>query len=337
MDWNDEMDREEVLEIEVDRIERSQLEGNHVEPNKFQRPNGTLAFLLLGVHADPFVEHNQLDELEAGKRGKLSLSGLTIVALDFARPEHVVYRGLCLRTRRPAEGTANIPRDGYIYRDKCCNSWNFDNLIQNVLSSSGQHAGVKRRLPRCAQFVESIYTYNTSLVDNCNSTASHRPNRGFAAIDEQNTRDRYRDYYQKIVEFVLDQCRQRNISTEDVLIYHKLPVTLASWLLGDLAEQFASHRTTVNYCFLHRFVRASNVRISGHCLRRENHNSCICEICLTDEYAPQLLNLVCNRRPVNRSARTGRVKWRPYDGATFKFSTGRGRAGQRRANGGKRE
>lgn len=328
MDWYDEMEGDEVLEIEVDRAERSQLETTRDDENstkKLQRPNSSLAFLLLAVHSDPFVEHNQehLSETEMGARGKLSLSGLTIVALDFARPEHVVYRGLCLRTKRP-DNSDEIPRDRYVFRDRCCNSWNFDSLIQNVLSSKLTHAGVRRRLPRCAHFVESIYTYNTTLVDNCNSTTSHR--------SELDSKDRYRDYYEKIVEFVFDQCRQRNLSTEDTVIYHKLPVALSSWLIDDLSKQFGSF--AANFCFLHRFVRASNVRISGHCLRRENHNSCICEICLTDEYAPQILNHVC-QRPENRTRRTGRVKWRPYDGTSFKFSAGRGRAGQRRANGSK--
>lgn len=274
----------------------------------FLRPKVPICFLLLGVHSNPFVEHNGVDmderrEEELRQAGKYALSGLTIVCLDYANLDRVTYRGFCLRASSAALPLETRPM--LVYRDRFCNTRNFDRIMQSVTTfhtyprpivtttPNGPRAKKldnRRRCPKWARCIESTYTYNCSLLDKYDtSCAVSECHGGFIVAKDANTSARYVEYYEKIAQFIGEQCDQRGYRLADTIIYHKLPVILSSWLIDDIVDHLTAYPPP-NFQFLHKRARVPNVRISPHCVRRENHNSSVCEICLTDEIAPQLID-----------------------------------------------
>lgn len=228
---------------------------------------------------------------EAESRAKQSLTNLTIVSIDFSNFRTVRYNGLCLRSVwRPLSPTLfrRLKRT-LVFRDKFCNQRNFTSLISTVNSSRFVFNENTRRMPERCQVLQSFYRYDCNVFENVNEPLCENPFR--TGLNGPTASDvRYAEHYKRIASFIEHELTRVNESIDSypVVVYHKLPVAIANWLPND----FRMFCPQARFKFLGHTVSAKYVRTSPHCRYRTNHNVCVCEICLTDEYGAQLVNML---------------------------------------------
>lgn len=251
-------------------------------------------FILLAVHCDQLIMYNEdISADEAESRAQQSLTGLTIASLDFANPRHVRYNGLCLRSAwRPLSPSLfRRLKRALVYRDKCCNQRNFGALVPMVNTTQHTYKENERRMPDGAYTLQSFYRYDCGTPEHVDQPLVENP---YLTGLNGTTRSekRYAEHYKRIVEFIQQELVRWNEAgnSQPVIVYHKLPVAIANWLPDDL------HRINprLKFKFLGHTVSAKWARTSPHCRYRPNHNVCVCEICLIDEYAAQLVNALNN-------------------------------------------
>lgn len=256
-----------------------------VEKSKCRR-----VFLLLAVHCDQTIMYNEeMSAEEAEERAKQSLTGLTIVSIDFTDRLNVVCKGRCLRSVWNQLNTTLFRKikPSLVYRDKCCNQRNFSTMVPVVRSVNEN----ERKMPVHAQTLYTIFHYKCEVEENV--TRPLAANAFNTGLHGPSSEIRYAEHYKLIIEFIEDQLRrwremygEDNDEDDQIIVYHKLPLAIANWLPNDLRR--LSPR--LNFKFLGRTVSAKFVRTSPHCRFRCNHNVCVCEICLSTEYATQLID-----------------------------------------------
>lgn len=272
-------------------------------------------FVLLATQSDPTLLYNEsLSNEESEDRSRENLCGLTIVCVKRHRSERVTYRGLCMRAAwtRLERDTFDELKAWLIFRDKCCNQRNFNNLIQMVNTTKRVHNGRRERtLPHCCQLLQTYYQHvrvPEYLLPAVSPTAEEnggrpgivalplRPNRYLNGLAGPPSNERYAEFYQQMLTFIREEVRVEQkqnpqLSVEQIPIFHKLPIWMSSWLCKDLLALEPSLR----FEYMGASISAKNVYTSPHCRFRVNHNASICEICLMDEYGAQL----CDRMPTS--------------------------------------
>lgn len=251
-----------------------------------------LVFLLLAVHCDQLIMYNEeMDTEEAESRAKQSLTNLTIVSIDFSNLKTVRYNGLCLRNVwRPLSPTLfrRLKRT-LVFRDKFCNQRNFSSLVPVVNSARFVFNENTRRMPERCQMLQSFYRYDCNVPENVDQPLTENPFRT-GLNGSMDSGVRYAEHYKRIASFIEHELVRinENIESYPVIVYHKLPVAVANWLQND----FRTFCPQACFKFLGHTVSAKYVRTSPHCRYRTNHNVCVCEVCLADEYGAQLVNML---------------------------------------------
>lgn len=272
-------------------------------------------FVLIATQSDPTLLYNESFSYEESEdRSRENLCGLTIVCVKRPCPERVTYRGLCMRAAwtRLERDTFDKLKAWLIFRDKCCNQRNFNNLIQTVNTTRRVHSGRRERtLPHGCQLLQTYYQHvrvPEYLLPAVSSTAEEngrhpgivalplRPNRGLNGLAGPPSNERYAEFYHQMLNFIREEVRiekkqNPQLSVEQIPIFHKLPIWMSSWLCKDLLALEPSLR----FEYVGASISAKNVYTSPHCRFRVNHNASICEICLMDEYGAQL----CDRMPTS--------------------------------------
>lgn len=224
---------------------------------------------LIATQSDPLLLYNHdLTLDECIERSKQCLTGLTLTRINFENKKNIKYEGLCLRSAwtevDKAKFDSMLPK--LVFRDKFCNQRNFHGFKNRVLTVKHSREQ-SRRLPKCCESLESIYRYDVG-----------------AKIDRQavETKDIYFDHYKKLIQFALNAFEDKT----NITIYHKLPPHM-HWVLDDIKN------LQINICFEYLAdVSAANAKTTHHCNNRVNHNVCLCEICLMDEYGAALVDKI---------------------------------------------
>lgn len=125
--------------------------------------HNTMFFVLLATQSDPTLLYNDsFSHDESESRSRENLCGVTIVCVKRPCTERVTYRGLCMRSNwtRLERDTFDRLKSWLIFRDKCCNQRNFNNLIPMVNTTRRHHGGRRERnLPHGCQLLQSYYQY----------------------------------------------------------------------------------------------------------------------------------------------------------------------------------
>lgn len=248
-------------------------------------------FLFLAVHNDQSIMYNDsMSTKEAETRAKNSLTGLTIVSLhEDPILRSIDYNGLILRSAwesLPQPLFRRLKRQ-LVFRDKCCNQRNLADLEPLVITKRTE---TSRRVPANYMTVRSSYRYDRHVQENL--TRPFEANPYLTGLDgPENSAVRYANHYRRVQEFIFHETRRLGGATADsrrIVVYHKLPIAIANWLVNDMVHLWPR----LEFKFLGHTVSAKVVRTSPHCWRRVNHNVCVCEVCLTDEYAAQLVDVL---------------------------------------------
>lgn len=275
-------------------------------------------FVLLATQSDPTLLYNESSSHEESEnRSRENLCGLTIVCVKRPCSERVTYRGLCMRSAwtRLERDTFDKLKAWLIFRDKCCNQRNFNNLVQMVNTTRRVHNGRRERtLPHGCQLLQTYYQYvrvSEYLLPTVASTTEEKPehspcrrpgvialpllpNRYSNGLAGPPSNERYAEFYHQLLAFMREEIRVERkqnpqLSLDQVPVFHKLPTWMSSWLCEDILALEPSLR----FEYMGPSISAKNVYTSPHCRYRVNHNASICEICLMDEYGAQL----CNKMP----------------------------------------
>lgn len=281
-------------------------------------------FFLIATQSDPTLLYNESHSYDENEnRSRENLCGLTIVCVKRPSAERTTYRGLCLRSAwtKVEKDTFDQLKPWLIFRDKCCNQRNFANLVPMVNTTRRSASGKRERsLPHGCQLLQSTYQYNkvaehlfpTSLNDQeCIKPEKRQRRQGVVTLPLTANRfanglsgppsnERYVEFYQQVLTFIRNEIRieskhsRRKLLLEQVPIFHKLPSWMSSWLCSDLSAL----EPNLQFEYVGSNISAKNVYTSPHCRYRINHNACICEICLMDEYGAQLVSrMQHSRRP----------------------------------------
>lgn len=250
-------------------------------------------FFLVAVHCDQTIMYNtEITQEEAETRAKQSMTGFTIASIDFSNMHTVHYNGLCLRSswqQLPFEVFQQL-KQVFVFRDKFCNQRNFGSLVQAVNSV---HSVGTRRMPLCYHTLDSYYRYDCNVDESL--TEPMVANEFRTGLDgPESSLVRFNKHYKRIVEFMRNELKRwnkfvTNQSNQPITVYHKLPTSIMNWLPKDIQKVY---RGSIRFVYLGDNVSAKYVRTSPHCRYRVNHNVSICEICLIDEYAAQLVNML---------------------------------------------
>lgn len=253
-----------------------------------------IVFLLLAIHNDQSIMYNESMSMEEAQlRAKNSLTGLTIVSIDNQTSGDCVnYNGLILRSAWETlqQNLFQRLKRSLVFRDKCCNQRNLNDLTPFVITDRKSKV---RRIPSNYSCVVSKYQYDRFVKENLSRPFEANPFLTGLAGSEDSSK-RYENHYRRIIEFIYHETKRLGGDTADkrpIVVYHKLPIAIANWLVNDIQQLWPG----VQFKFLGHTVSAREIRTSPHCLRRVNHNVCMCEVCLTDAYAPQLIETLTKR------------------------------------------
>lgn len=259
---------------------------------------------------------------ESTRLAKKSFCGLTLVRVKSeAAKRYVECEGICMRPQWKTLDKEAFQRcsSWLIFRDKFYNYRNFTgirHMLEKRTEGAGyqsivwqaDNGGVERAVQKMPEPLDATIVSNFSyefLRDLANEEQ-------FIADDEVGfecpnmpTLERYRAFYESATNFIAQE-------RFPVRIYHRLPAHM-TWLVDDMsvylraaAEQkirTGEHRggpvrgrvPNVEFALL-QTPRATETHISYHCIQRPNHNCITCEICLFEQYLPQLLHSVSNFR-----------------------------------------
>lgn len=285
-------------------------------------PRRDVFYVLLATYSDPMIVYKQakVSSEESTRLAKKSFCGLTLVRVKSeAAKRYVECEGVCMRPQWKTLDKEAFQRcsSWLIFRDKFYNYRNFTgirHMLEKRTEGSGyqsivwqsDNGGVERAVQKMPEPFDATIVSNFSY-EFLRDLASEEQ---FIADDDVGfecanmpTLERYRSFYESATNFISQE-------RFPVRIYHRLPAHM-NWLVDDMsvylraaAEQkmrvseqrggpVRGRVPSVDFALL-QTPRATETHISYHCIQRPNHNCITCEICLFEQYLPQLLQSVSN-------------------------------------------
>lgn len=259
-----------------------------------------LFFILLANQSNPNIMYRDLTtyppetrsrvlhhQIEASKR---AFTGMSLVSVDMSQANRVQYNGIIQRTafRRCDVEQYQHLKPWYVIRDKFFNYKNFANTNWHVMT---QRRDRTRWHPKSTNSVISTYFAQLDVPELMEEVNFDEYGYGFFDRPDVPSWHRYKIFYNNMNLFIHNELKRLGLPDNyPIDVYHKLPFNM-SWILSDWLTFRKNEMSRLKVYAMPSYVCARNIPVSIHCMRRANHTNHICEICLVDAYAPQLINI----------------------------------------------